>query len=243
MSVFEKGIRKWRFCHPDPVIRRDERRSAGRVYLRYSLLPAPFNRELLAAVGLEEHANRRVRDFSGGMRQRIGIARALLGDLPLLVVDEPTTGLDIEARRRFRDVLIALARKRIVILSSHIASDVETTAMHLLLLARGELRWEGSVEGLLARARGRVFEMVVSDAEVRSLAHQYRITTRVRVPNGIRVRGVAAEGQPLPGAEVKPSLEEAYLSEVSTGAIRRGSFAFVFERAGAVPVSGQSFAR
>ncbi|MEA2237879.1 MAG: type transport system ATP-binding protein [Thermoanaerobaculia bacterium] len=185
--------------------------------------------ELLVAVGLEEHADRRVRDFSGGMRQRIGIARALLGNPPLLVVDEPTTGLDIEARRRFRDLLTALARKRIVILSSHIASDVETTAQHLLLLARGELRWEGSVEDLLARARGRVFELVVSDAEVRTLAHQYRITTRVRVPNGIRVRGVAAKGESLPGASVKATLEEAYLSEISTGAIRRGSFAFVFE--------------
>jgi ABC-type multidrug transport system ATPase subunit len=188
--------------------------------------------ELLLAVGLEEHADRRVRDFSGGMRQRIGIARALLGNPPLLIVDEPTTGLDIEARHRFRDLLTALARKRIIILSSHIASDVETTAMHLLLLARGELRWEGSVEALLARARGRIFETIVSDAEVRALSHQYRITTRVRVPTGIRLRGVAAESQPLPGAEVKATLEEAYLSEVSTGAIRRGSFAFVFENAG-----------
>jgi ABC-2 type transport system ATP-binding protein len=184
--------------------------------------------ELLAIVGLEEHANRRVRDFSGGMRQRIGIARALLGNPPLLVVDEPTTGLDIEARRRFRDLLIALARNRIVIVSSHIASDVETTAMRLLLLARGELRYDGSVDGLLARARGRVFESVVSDTELRALAHEFRITTRVRTPHGIRVRGVVAEGQALPGAEAVASLEEAYLSEVSTGAIRRGSFAFVF---------------
>jgi ABC-2 type transport system ATP-binding protein len=189
--------------------------------------------ELLAVVGLEEHANRRVRDFSGGMRQRIGIARALLGDPPLLVVDEPTTGLDVDARRRFRDLLIALARHRIVILSSHIASDVETTAMRLLLLARGELRYDGSVAGLLARARGRVFESVVSDADLRALVGQYRITARVRVASGIRIRGVAAEGQALPGATSDPSLEEAYLAEVSTGAIRRGSFAFVFQSGGA----------
>jgi ABC-2 type transport system ATP-binding protein len=185
--------------------------------------------ELLNAVGLEEHANRRVRYFSGGMRQRIGIARALLGDPPFLVVDEPTTGLDIEARHRFRDLLTSIARNRIVILSSHIASDIETTATHILLLARGELRWQGSVDSLLAKARGQVFETIVPDAEVRTLSHQFRITTRVRVPNGIRIRGVAAEGQPLPGEEVKATLEEAYLSEVSTGAIRRGSFAFVFE--------------
>ncbi len=191
--------------------------------------------ELLLAVGLEEHANRRVRDFSGGMRRRIGIARALLGDPPFLVVDEPTTGLDIEARHRFRALLTSIARDRIVILSSHIASDVETTATHILLLARGELRWQGSVESLLTKARGRVFETIVPDAEVRALSHEYRITTRVRVPTGIRLRGVAAESQALPGAEVKPTLEEAYLSEVSTGAIRRGSFAFVFERGGVAP--------
>jgi ABC-type multidrug transport system ATPase subunit len=185
--------------------------------------------ELLLAVGLEEHANRRVRDFSGGMRQRIGIARALLGDPPFLVVDEPTTGLDIEARHRFRSLLTSIARNRIVILSSHIASDIETTATHILLLARAELRWQGSVDALLAKARGRVFETIVPDAEVRALSQQFRITTRVRVPNGIRLRGVAAENQALPGAEVKATLEEAYLSEDSTGAIRRGSFAFVFE--------------
>jgi ABC-type multidrug transport system ATPase subunit/multidrug efflux pump subunit AcrB len=193
---------------------------------------APTRRDqienLLAAVGLEEHANRRVRDFSGGMRQRIGIARALLGDPPLLVVDEPTTGLDIEARRRFRDLLTAIARRRIVILSSHIASDVETTAKHLLLLARGRLRWEGTVDALLARAEGRVFEMIVSDNDLRALSHEYRVTARVRVAGGIRVRGVITDDQILPGPAARPSLEEAYLSEVSTGVIRKGSFAFVF---------------
>jgi ABC-2 type transport system ATP-binding protein len=183
---------------------------------------------LLAVVGLDEHANRRVREFSGGMRQRIGIARALLGDPPILVVDEPTTGLDIEARRRFRDLLIALARNRIIVLSSHIASDVETTAMHLLLLSKGSLRWQGSVDALLARAEGRVFEATVSDADVRDMARQFRLTARVRIASGIRVRGVVADGQSLPGAAVRPTLEEAYLSEVSTGVLRTGSFAFVF---------------
>ena len=187
--------------------------------------------ELLVVVGLEEHAGRRVREFSGGMRQRIGIARALLANPPLLVVDEPTTGLDIDARRRFRDLLMALARNRVVILSSHIASDVETTALRILLLVRGRLQWDGSVDGLIARARGRVFETVVSDEEVHAMAHRYRITTRVRLATGVRVRGVVSDSEPLPGAEVEPSLEEAYLSEVSTGGpIRRGSFAFLFER-------------
>jgi ABC-2 type transport system ATP-binding protein len=188
---------------------------------------------LLRVVALEGHAGRRVRDFSGGMRQRIGIARALLGDPPLLIVDEPTTGLDIEARRRFRDLLLTLAADRIVILSSHIASDIESTATRLLLLVGGRLQWDGSLEGLLARAEGRVFEQVVSDAELLEFVRQYRITARVRVADGIRVRGVAAPEQRLPGLAVKPTLEDAYLAEVSrVQPAREGrSFSFIFQRA------------
>jgi len=193
-------------------------------------ITAPID-ELLALVGLEKHATRRVRDFSGGMRQRIGIARALLGDPPLLIVDEPTTGLDVEARLSFRELMSRLARDHIVILSTHIASDLESTASRLLLLARGTLRFDGTAEALIARARGRVFESVVSDAEARALTQRTRVTTRVRVAGGVRVRGVAAEDDPLPGAAVEPTLEEAYLSEVAAGGrMRGGSFAFVFER-------------
>src|SRR5260221_363837 len=96
---------------------------------------------LLDIARLEAHADRKLRDFSGGMRQRIGIARAMIGDPPLLVVDEPTTGLDIEARAHFRELITAFARERIIILSTHIASDIESTAARLLLLARGRLVW------------------------------------------------------------------------------------------------------
>lgn len=186
--------------------------------------------ELLTVVGLEEEANRRVRDFSGGMRQRIGIARALLDNPPLLVVDEPTTGLDIQARARFRGLIVSLARNRAIIVSTHIASDLEG-AKRLLLMTRGHLRFDGTIEQLIADARGRVFEMVVSDKEAREMSRRYRVTTRVRLAGGIRIRGVIAETDVLPGVAVEPSLEEAYLAAArSEGPLRLGSFSFLSER-------------
>jgi ABC-2 type transport system ATP-binding protein len=185
---------------------------------------------LLAIAGLDEVAGRKVRDFSGGMRQRIGIARALIGDPPVLVVDEPTTGLDIESRNRFRDLIVSLAADRIIILSTHIAGDVEATASRILLLVGGELRWDGAPEALLLRAEGRVFEVVVSEKEARQLAREYRLTRRVRVPNGVRVRGVVPAGAPLPGPAAEPVLEEAYLAEVAGDrSVSRSGFAFLYE--------------
>lgn len=185
--------------------------------------------DLLAAVGLEDDANRRVRDFSGGMRQRIGIARALIGDPPLLVVDEPTTGLDLESRLRFRALMKSLARGRIVVLSTHIASDVEATATRLILLSRGTLIWDGTPEALIANAAGRVFETVVSDADARALSRQYRLTYRVRVADGVRVRGVIADRGSLPGAAVEASLEEAYLAAMpGERIVHSGAFRFLY---------------
>ena len=105
-----------------------------------------------------------------------------------------------------------------VILSTHIAGDVEDTASRILLIVKGELRWDGTPEALIARAHGRVFETLVSDAEARAMSRRYRITTRVRTAAGIRIRGVVRAGEELPGRDVEPTLEEAYLAEASEGA-------------------------
>jgi len=205
----------------------------GAQFLRYWMLERGVDEdadELLKLVGLEDHADRRVRDYSGGMRQRIGIARALIGDPPVVVVDEPTTGLDIEARASFRELMQSLAKDRIIIVSTHIASDVESTASRILLLVRGRLRWDGTPDALIAAARGRVFETNVSDADARKLSRTYRVTKRVRTQEGIRLRGVARAEEPLPGAPVQPTLEEAYLAIASEGEVRLGSFSFLANR-------------
>ncbi|HEV7785796.1 MAG TPA: efflux RND transporter permease subunit [Thermoanaerobaculia bacterium] len=170
--------------------------------------------QLLAAVGLAEHARRKVRDFSGGMRQRVGIARALLGAPPILVVDEPTTGLDVESRSRFRQILLEQAGERIVVFSTHIASDIEAAARRILLLHRGRLRFDGTPEDLVARAYGRVFRALVADADLLTFGQRYRTTSRVRVLEGIQVRAIAKPGEEPAGEIVEPNLEEAYLAEV-----------------------------
>lgn len=167
---------------------------------------------LIAQVGLEEAAKRKVRDFSGGMRRRIGIARALLGDPPIVIVDEPTTGLDVESRNRLRESLLSVAGERIILFSTHIASDVAASASRILLLHQGRLLYDGAATGLLDLARGRVFETLLADDDLRDFSHHYRITTRVRTLEGIRVRAVTFGEQKLAGEPVVPNLEEAYLA-------------------------------
>jgi ABC-type multidrug transport system ATPase subunit len=191
---------------------------------------------LLARVGLAEHANRKVRDFSGGMRKRVGIARALLGAPPIIIVDEPTTGLDLESRHAFRDTLLTVASDRIVVFSTHIASDVESTAHLILLLYGGHLLFSGTPVELAATARGRVFETTVCEAELRELERRHRLTLRIRTAEGVKVRGVAGDpAEPLPGPAVEPSLEEGYLFALEgfEGVRRRGGggerFAFLEE--------------
>lgn len=166
--------------------------------------------ELLDEVGLGEHRDRRVRDFSGGMKQRIGVARALLGSPPVLVVDEPTAGLDLESRHRFREMLLDAAGERIVVFSTHIASDLEAIAGRLLILRRGEIRFDGSPEALRGLARGRVFEALVPDGDLLDFARRHQVTARVREIEGVRVRAVAGKTG-VEGELVEPGLEEAYL--------------------------------
>ena len=174
--------------------------------------------ELLALVNLSEAARRAIGGYSGGMRQRLGIAQALLNDPELLIVDEPTVGLDPEERNRFRHLLTEMAGERIVILSTHIVSDVEATATHIALINRGRLIASATPEALLQRVEGRVWEWLVASDELTAVKSRHRISSTQRRSDGVRVRAVS-DSQPAPSAQpATPNLEDAYLMFIATPA-------------------------
>lgn len=173
--------------------------------------------ELLVLVNLTEARKRPLGGFSGGMRQRIGIAQALLNDPQLLIVDEPTVGLDPEERVRFRNLLSDLGGERIVLLSTHIVSDVEATATGIALIDRGRLLAYAEPEELLRSVEGKVWEWVLPSSELPAARERWRISSTIRRPDGVHAR-VVSERPPSAGASpVAPSLEDAYLSALDRG--------------------------
>lgn len=167
--------------------------------------------ELLALVNLTEARKRPLGGYSGGMKQRIGIAQALLNDPQLLIVDEPTVGLDPEERVRFRNLLSDLGGERIVILSTHIVSDVEATAGAIALIDKGRLLAYEAPEELLRRVEGRVWEWVLPSAELAAARERWRISSAIRRADGVHAR-VVSEAPPAGAVPVPPSLEDAYLA-------------------------------
>jgi ABC-2 type transport system ATP-binding protein len=173
--------------------------------------------ELLQILGLAGVRKRPLGSYSGGMKQRVGIAQALLNDPQLLIVDEPTSGLDPEERVRFRNLLSELPGKRIVILSTHIVSDVEAAATETAIVDEGQLIWHSTPEELLHTVAGKVWRWVVPSTGLSAARSQYLISNAVRRSDGVHVRVVA--GVP-PGAGVEalpPTLEDAYLHHIASG--------------------------
>lgn len=167
--------------------------------------------ELLQLTNLVEAAKRPLGGYSGGMKQRVGIAQALLNDPQLLIVDEPTVGLDPEERVRFRNLLSDLSGERIVILSTHIVSDVEATATHIALVNKGQLLRTAAPEDLLKELDNKVWEWTVNSDDLPALKQKHIISGTIRRSDGVQARVVSADKPDSSAQNVSPNLEDAYL--------------------------------
>lgn len=174
---------------------------------------------LLKRVNLTEKRRSRVKSLSGGMKRRLGIAQALLHDPRVLIVDEPTAGLDPEERIRFRNLLCEVAEERIVILSTHIVGDIEATCENIAILNDGELLWSGTVTQLLENARGKVYTAEVPAKLLAKVKRDFIVTGMLRSEHTVTVRFLADEEPGLSAAdelpagvrEAMPNCEDAYM--------------------------------
>ncbi len=168
-------------------------------------------RELLGRVGLEDAADRKVKGYSGGMRQRLGIAQAIAGDPRLIIVDEPTAGLDPGERLRFYRLLAELATDRIVLLSTHIVEDVAVLCPRFAIIRSGRIVADTSPSKAKSRLAGALFEGSVASDQLPEIAERHVVTQAVLVEGKNRVRVHAAGVAPPAGFEpAEPTLEDAY---------------------------------
>jgi ABC-2 type transport system ATP-binding protein len=199
---------------------------SGREFLSYLAavkgLPAKTARaridELLELFDLAGTGKRRLGQYSGGMLRRIGIAQALLSDPRVLIVDEPTAGLDPEQRVVFRNLLSDLATDRVVLLSTHIVSDIESVADDIAIMTGGRLVRRGRPEDLLGEARGQVWEMTIPTSGLPRFRERYHISRMVRTDAGVRARLLAPTAPSPDAVSAAPDLEDAYLAIVHQSA-------------------------
>ena len=179
---------------------------------------------LLERVGLGGEERRRIRTFSGGMRQRLGIAQAVLNDPEVLVLDEPTAGLDPKERVRFRNLIAGLARDKIVLLSTHIVSDVEHIADEILVMRAGSVVLSGRPAELVAEAEGRVWEAVVPAERAEALEATLTVGNVRNLEGGRALLRYVADEPKVPGsAPAEPTLEDLYLYVFRDGGAGAGS--------------------
>lgn len=184
-------------------------------------LPADYAKqrveELLELVGLTDVRKKKLKSFSGGMLKRVGIAQALLNNPEILVLDEPTSGLDPKERVRFRNIISSLSKDRIVLLSTHIVSDIEYIADQIIMMKQGRVAAQGTIEEIVRPALSCVWECSVQGNEADAMNLNYVISNLKNEGNFVKLRIVSKE-KPLETAyNVEPALEDAYLYYLSEG--------------------------
>jgi len=168
--------------------------------------------KMLEEVNLFDVRDRKCNKLSGGMKRRLGIAQALIGEPQIIIVDEPTVGLDPEERLRFRNLLADLSRQDIIIiLSTHIVGDISSTCQDMALLNNGGIVFNGSPQKLIAKANGHVWRIAASDSDMEKIKEAYPVISTVPSAYGYDVQVVGAELAGFRGEEVEPNLEDAYV--------------------------------
>lgn len=197
-------------CYPDFNARDYLMYIASVKGLRHSAA-AGRTEELLRRVGLEREARHKVRTFSGGMKRRLGIAQAMLNDPKILILDEPTAGLDPSERIRFRNLISDLSQDRTVLLSTHIVSDIEYIAHHILFMKQGRIEHDGTPEQLLETSPAKVWRFTAPAGEAAGYSRACRIVNRRTLGSLTELRALS-DSCPAPGAEREtPTLEDLFL--------------------------------
>ncbi|MFS0927574.1 ABC transporter ATP-binding protein [Enterococcus durans] len=167
--------------------------------------------ELLDLVGLSEQKGKKIKKYSGGMKQRLGIAQAMINDPEVLILDEPTVGLDPKERVRFRNLISSLSDNKIIILSTHIVSDVESISDEVLVLNKGVIQDRGSVNQLLKNIENSVWEVRTTQREMKSYYHSFSISNQKYEGDDVVLRIISAKKPANNAVQAKANLEDLYL--------------------------------
>nr|WP_295682380.1 ABC transporter ATP-binding protein [uncultured Lachnoclostridium sp.] len=170
--------------------------------------------QILKRVGLIDKKNVKISKFSGGMKQRIGIAQAVLGNPKVIIVDEPTAGLDPEERMYFKNILAELAEDKIIILSTHIVSDVEDIGSRLAIINEGKLIFSGSTNTLIDRVSGLTYETVIPQNDVEKYRKEYCIVSTIHTGNEVKMKYVTTHNLIANSKKVTASLIDSYIYSI-----------------------------
>jgi len=172
--------------------------------------------EMLNLMGLSEVRDRKAKKLSGGMLRRLGIAQALIADPDILIVDEPTTGLDPEERIKFRNLLTDISQNKVIILSTHIVGDISSTCEDMALLNIGKIVFKGRPSEFIKKAEGHIWKIVVDEKELDEVKKDYNIISMVPINGTVELKIAGRELKKYSGENIQPTLEDAYVYFMET---------------------------